>query len=58
MHVPTRDHLWANREVRLENHQQQEKYWLGEFLVQRPDLAFEQEFRPTSISHDVDGSEV
>ncbi len=21
MHVPTRDHLWANREVRLENHQ-------------------------------------
>ncbi len=38
MQVPTRDHLWANCMVGLENNQQQEKYWFGEFLVRRIDL--------------------
>ena len=29
MHVPTRDHLLANSEVRLKNHQHQETYWFS-----------------------------
>ncbi len=37
MHVLTRDHLWANQEVILENDEQCKKWWFDEFRVQWPD---------------------
>ncbi len=37
MHVLTRDHLWVNQEVILENDQQWEKWCFDEFHVRWPD---------------------
>ena len=37
MQLLTRHHIWANHKVTLENDQQREKWWNGEFRVQWPE---------------------